>query len=367
MIKARKTAYQPDYVSPPGETLLETLVMRGLSQAELAERTGRPKKTINEIVQGKAAITPETAMQLELVLGVPATFWLARESQYRAFLARQEEDSRIDKDTAFLDELPLKEMADYKWIEKGKDKRTLAKIVLSFFGVVSSERVRLVEQTAFRRSEAFATNPWALAAWLRKGKIEAQKISAKEYNKEAFLDALSQIRKLTVKEPSEFVPSMVSLAAEAGVIVVFVRELPKTSVSGATRWLNHNKPLIQLTLRHKSDDMFWFSFFHECGHVCHEHAKREVILEDKFQTSLDHREEAANNFAMEFLIPAADLHKFLQMKNLTKASVKTFANRVGIAPGIVLGRLQFEGKLEWNQFRDLKRSFSWDNWPCLTE
>ncbi len=364
MIKTRKTAYKPDSVSPPGETLLETLEMLGLSQAELAERTGRPKKTINEIVQGKAAITPETAMQLELVLGVPATFWLARESQYRAFLARQDEDARIDKDMDFVDELPLKEMSEYKWIEKSKDKRTMARIALSFFGVVSSEKVRLVEATAFRRSEAFATNPWALAAWLRKGEIDAQKVSAKEYNKENFITALAQIRKLTTKEPSEFVPSMMKLAAEAGVIVLFVRELPKTSVSGATRWLSHSKPLIQLTLRHKLDDMFWFSFFHESGHVYHEHAKREVLLEEKFQKSLDHREEAANRFAMEFLIPAADLEKFLQGRNFTKETIKGFAMRLGISPGIVLGRLQFEGKVEWSKYRDLKKSYSWDMWPC---
>lgn len=363
MSKVMKTAYKPDYVSPPGETVLDTLEMLGLSQAELAERTGRPKKTINEIVQGKAAITPETAMQFELVLGVPATFWLARESQYRAFLARQEEDVRIDKDIAFLDNLPLKEMAQYKWIEKSSDKRSMAKAALSFFGVVSSDKVPLVEETAFRRSEAFATNPWALAAWLRKGEIDAQKVIVQEYNKEKFVEVLGRIRKLTSEEPSVFVPSMVQLAAEAGVVVLFVRELPKTSVSGATRWLSHNKPLIQLTLRHKADDMFWFSFFHEAGHVYHEHAKREVLLEEKFRNSLDHREEAANRFAMEFLIPSNELAKFLQDDKITKDSINGFAKRLGIAPGIVVGRLQFEEKLDWNQFRDLKRSFSWESWP----
>src|ERR1700728_3930228 len=138
MSKAQKTAYNPDHVSPPGETLQETLEMLGLSQAELAERTGRPKKTINEIIQGKAAITPETALQFELVLRVPAAFWLARESRYRAWLARQDEDARIEKDVDFLDDLPLKEMTSQGWIQKRKDKREQAKEAFSFFGVVSS-------------------------------------------------------------------------------------------------------------------------------------------------------------------------------------------------------------------------------------
>lgn len=90
MTETRQTAYKTDYVSPPGETLLETLEMLGMPQAELAEHTGLLKETINEIMIGKTAITRETALQLELVLGVPATFWLSRESQYRAFLASQD-------------------------------------------------------------------------------------------------------------------------------------------------------------------------------------------------------------------------------------------------------------------------------------
>lgn len=363
MSKVSKTAYNPDYVSPPGETLQEALDMRGLSQAELAERTGRPKKTINEIVQGKAAITPETAMQFELVLGVPATFWLNRESKYRAWLARQDEDARIDKDITFLNELPLKEMAEYGWIEKYRDKRLMAKAALSYFGVVSSSKVPLVEEAAFRRSEAFAANPWCLAAWLRKGEIEAQKIVSQEYDRDDFLDALRAIRTLTVKEPAVFVPEMVRLCADAGVIVLFIRELPKTSVSGATRWLSHNRPLILLTLRHKANDMFWFSFFHEAGHVYHEHAKREVLLEDKFKNTLDHRESAANRFAMDLLIPPAELSSFLHRGVMTQESIVTFARRLGIAPGIVVGRLQFEDKLDWTQYRTLKKSFSWNSWP----
>ncbi|MEY2914970.1 MAG: hypothetical protein RLZZ184_4279 [Cyanobacteriota bacterium] len=89
--------YNPDYVSPPGDTLLEVLEHRGMTQAELAERTGRPKKTINEIIKGKAAITPETALQLERVFNIPASFWNNRERHYREFLAQKEEKKRLAK------------------------------------------------------------------------------------------------------------------------------------------------------------------------------------------------------------------------------------------------------------------------------
>lgn len=367
MNNVRKTEYNPDYVSPPGETLQDTLDMLGLSQAELAERTGRPKKTINEIIQGKAAITPETALQLELVLRVPATFWLAREAKYRAWQARQDEDARIDKDVDFLNHVPIKEMAEYGWIEKSKDKREQTKSALTFFGVVSSDKVPLVEEAAFRRSQAFATNPWALAAWLRKAELDAQNISVSAYDREKFMRALHQIRTVTAEKPAIFFPQLTKLCAEAGVTIVFVRELPKTSVSGATRWLAHNRPLIQLSLRYKTDDMFWFAFFHECGHVYHEHAKREVLLEDDFGDTLDQREVAANRFAMDTLIPPDEFDQFVKRQPITQDSIEKFAKHLRIAPGIVVGRLQHEKKLDWNKFRTMKKSIRWEDWPVTAK
>ena len=79
-----------DYVFPPGETLREELEYREMTQAALAGRMGRPVTTVSEIIDGQAPITPDTAQQLELVLGVPAHFWLALEQSYREYLARDE-------------------------------------------------------------------------------------------------------------------------------------------------------------------------------------------------------------------------------------------------------------------------------------
>jgi HTH-type transcriptional regulator/antitoxin HigA len=84
-----KNEYTPEEVSPPGETLAETLEAIGMTQAELARRTGRPLETINEIILGKTAITAETALQLERVLNVPAAFWNNREAQYREALCAE--------------------------------------------------------------------------------------------------------------------------------------------------------------------------------------------------------------------------------------------------------------------------------------
>src|SRR6266704_5309403 len=114
--------YSPDYAVPPGDTLLEVMESLGITQAQLAERTGRPTKTINEIVKGKAAITPETALQFELVLGVPASFWNNREQQYREALARKRATESLATQTGWLDKIPYKAMVEKGWIPKTNNK-----------------------------------------------------------------------------------------------------------------------------------------------------------------------------------------------------------------------------------------------------
>src|SRR5213080_2024155 len=109
--------YSPDYAVPPGDTLLEVMESLGITQAELAERTGRPLKTINEIIKGKAAITPETALQLEHVLGVEAGFWNRLERNYRDALAHQQEQRRLKEAASWLKQIPMNELIKRKLIK----------------------------------------------------------------------------------------------------------------------------------------------------------------------------------------------------------------------------------------------------------
>ena len=356
--------YTPDYVSPPGETLQEILEERGMTQAQLAERTGRPKKTINEIINGKAAITPETALQLERVLNIPASFWNNRERQYQEALARQEEKDRLQKQVAWLDKIPVKAMIKFKWIQSCRDKVEQLREVLNFFAVASPEQwegIWFSTHVNFRKSPAFQSDPGAVAAWLHRGEIEAAEIKSAIYDVNKFKEALLQIRTLTVKPPEIFQPEVVRLCAEAGVAVVFIPQLPKTRTSGATRWLNPNKALIQLSLRYKTDDHLWFAFFHEAGHILL-HGKRDIFLEGKGVASVEdqEKEEEANKFAADILIPPMKLKRFLASgQKRSKVGIKEFAAEIGIAAGIVVGRLQHDGILPPSHCNDLKCRFEW--------
>jgi len=360
MSETIRNEYAPDFVSPPGETLEEVLEMRAMSQAELAERTGRPKKTINEIVKGKAAITPETALQFELVLGVPAAFWTSREQQYREALARSKEIVSLETQVSWLQRIPYREMVKMGWLREEPQKAKQLQQVLMFFGVASPERWDQLwegQQAAFRRSPTFESDPGAVAAWLRKGEIEAQKIQSADYNPARFKEALRYVRRLTRDLPPDFASLVVRECCAAGVRVVFVPELPGTRAWGATRWLTSTTALIQLSLRYKTDDHLWFTFFHEAGHTLL-HGKREYFLEGDDQER-DAKESEADSFALEWLIPQKDYTVFRRLGARGCGAVSRFAYQLGIAPGIVVGRLQHDGVLAHNQCNDLKKKIGW--------
>ncbi|MBN1316097.1 MAG: helix-turn-helix domain-containing protein [Anaerolineales bacterium] len=354
--------YTPDYVSPPGETLLELIEEREISQAELSRRMGRPKKTINEIIQGKTAITPETALQLERVLNVPANFWNRREQQYRQHLAYVNERERLSSQVEWIKKFPIKAMISFGWIESFEDKIQQLKELLKFFGVASPEQWEKYWNqcsVAFRKTSAFQSDLEALAAWLRQGEIESQKIECQPYDSKKFREVLEESRQLTIEPPDVFQEKLVCWCATAGVSVVFVPQVPKARVSGATRWLTPKKAVIQLSLRYKKDDHLWFSFFHEAGHILF-HSKRDIFLENDEVNGKN--EEEANDFAARILIPPTKFAKFLRQHEgfySNKRAIKDFAKEIGIAPGIVVGRLQHDRVIPYSHCNDLKRTFIW--------
>jgi len=365
MARAITNEYIPELVSVPGETLQEILDERGISQAELADRAGRPRKTINEIVQGKAAITPETALQLERVLNIPAAFWINLEANYRASVARTSEREELQQHLDWVRRLPVTAMIRQGWVRRLPDKIDQLQELLNFFGVASPLRwEEMVEATAFRKSSAFEVNIGALMAWLRRGEVEGRRTVCRSFDKATFRAVLDRTRALTVRPLPEVFKEVQGRCADAGVAVVFVPELPKTRVNGATRWLSKEKALIQLSLRYRREDVFWFSFFHEAGHVLL-HGKREVFVDGELGDG--GQEKEADNFANNTLIPSGPYRRFVRQTYFTKASVLEFAMGIGVHPGIIVGRLQHDRVIGFNKLTGLRRSIEPDVLLAATE
>jgi HTH-type transcriptional regulator/antitoxin HigA len=361
MMRTRKNMtrypYEPDYVVPPGQTLQETIDALGIDQRELAARTGLSAKHVNQVIKGIAPITHDTAIRLERVTGVPARMWNNLEANYREQKARLAERKRLENDLAWLRAIPTKELIRRGAIEVTTDKVGLLEAVLAFFGVASVEAWNegwSKHQFAFRKSPTFRGSDGAMATWLRLGELEAQRIECKPFDRIAFRAALDEIRDLTVQSPEIFVPQMMELCAACGVALVLIPDTEGAPVSGAAKWLTASKAMICLNLRGKRNDRFWFTFFHEAGHILND-SKKETYIDVEYED--DPREHDANHFAATLLIPESYDEELQGL--VSYRSVERFADQIGIAPGIVVGRLQREGIIGYDQFNGLKQRLEW--------
>lgn len=347
--------FEPDYAIPPGETLKETVEAIGMTQKELSERAGLTVQSINRIYKGEQPILYETADKLELVTGIPARFWNNLEANYREQLEKIKQLEELNKNIDWLKTIPVGELQKRGLISKTSNQNKQLRDILKFFRVSSVsawEKIWTDPKVAARRSVCFESIPGHAAAWIRQGELEAQKIKCAPYNKDRFREAIAQIRFLTVETPSKFIPEMTKLCAAAGVALAFVPEMKKVPWNGATTWLQPKKAMILMTLRGKGEDKFWFSFFHEAGHVLNDN-KKNLYINDE---SDDPAEIRANEFSAKILFPGNSREIIPSLTS--KAKILLFAKEIGLSPGIIAGQFQFlTGK--WTWYHSLIRKFVW--------
>lgn len=352
------TRIWPDVAIPPGEVLSETIEALGLTQAELARRMGRPPQAVNEIVRGSKEITPETALQLERVLSVPAHVWTRLDADYRFNKARLEDLEQLEADKERATAFPYNEMSKHGWVPRTRNPLERTSELLKFFGVASLAMVKQFEQAAYRTARSRECSPEALAAWVRQGERVAQGVAADPFDAKALRAAVPGLRALTKKRPEEFLPELRNRLASIGVILVLVPHLPKTYAHGATFWIARGRAVVQMSIRYRWDDVFWFSFLHELGHVL-KHGKGSVFIELS-DGSKNAREAEADVFASDSLIPPTFYERLVnQGPPFSRKLIVTFAEWLGVAPSIVVGRLQHEDLLPHSHLNSLRSRFEW--------
>ncbi|AEJ03075.1 plasmid maintenance system antidote protein, XRE family [Nitrosomonas sp. Is79A3] len=343
-----ETAFISDIAIPPGEYLEEVLEDAEISQAELARRMGRPPQAINEIVKGEKAITPETALQLEQVLGVSAQFWSNLETEFRLILAKQQQLEEIKKEQSLINSFPYLQLSKLKLVESTSDKTKRVVELRKFFGVSSLENIRTVKEfaPAFRQEEKNSLSHESLAAWLRAGHVIAERANVSDFSKEKLQLTIPKLRKLTnIVEPNQLIEKIKKVLTDCGIVLALVPTFPKSYTTGATFWAGKNKAVIMMSLRGAWSDIFWFSLFHEIGHILL-HDKRATFLENgKLDPQYQKQEQEADLFAQKALIPCEEYQTFLKSEDISHVSIKNFSDSIGIFPGIVTGRLQHDKKL----------------------
>ncbi|MCK5023790.1 MAG: HigA family addiction module antidote protein [Candidatus Aenigmarchaeota archaeon] len=341
-----KNTFQLNIAIHPGESLEELLETINMSQIELAERTGLTNKTINEIVQGKNSITSETAIKLASVFGMSAEYWNNKERRYQETLSHLQMQEELEKEKGFLKKFTCyKKLQELGFVENTKEPKEKVRNLLSFFGVSSLEFIHKTQAVAFRKMPKENTDNIALAAWLRAGEVKGAEIKTEPFDKKKLLASIPKLRALSRKKPEVYSEEIRGLLASCGIAVVYMPYFEKTYVHGATRWISSEKALIQLSLLYKWEDMFWFSLFHEIGHIV-KHGKKEEFLEFKnADNKFEKKEEEADEFAQKTLIADKDLR---DLQNISPTSIKSLAQKIDIAPSIVAGRVAHELSVKGN-------------------
>ena len=344
-------ARQPNYAVPTGEFIQEWMNDNGVNAADLARRLDVTPKHVSELVRAKVALTPEVAVGLERVTGVPAEHWSRLEATYRSDLVRLEQEKALADQYDRVKSFPIKYLRDLGFVEAdSQDKASVVAEVLRFFRVVSVDALETTwsRGVAYRKTASANPQREALRTWLTAAERGVAFDSLARFDKDALQKLLPALRALSCDEPSTYVGTAIDALADVGVALCFVPEVPGLGIHGATRWIDGH-PVIQLSLRGKTDDQLWFTLFHEIGHVLL-HDSKSLFLEG----SGDDREREADQFAADTLIPPEAAARMPRNRNLD--SVREFAAEIGVAPGVVIGRIHRETAC-YNWGHQLKQHF----------
>ena len=162
------------------------------------------------------------------------------------------------------------------------------------------------------------------------------------------------MKQIMVEAAEDFYVKLQNLCATIGIKLINTPCLPKAPINGATRWIN-DTPVIQLSNRYKRYDIFWFTFFHEIGHILL-HGKKEIFLEDSVNIDIDkEKEEEADNFAANILLSKQEEKVIVDSNDFSAQAICQAAEKFATHPSIILGRLQHLKLIKYWQDQSLVR------------
>lgn len=351
--------FEPNWAVHPGEILEEHLDARGLSQAEFARRTGITTKTVSTIISGDNPVSPATALAFESVLGMKAVVWTNLQAQWDLFEERKRRTPSVEKAKTLLNRFPVSTLVRENYLPRTSDVLAQLRALLDLLGVASIEAYDVtVARLAVNHRECKGADAFRdyVFTWLKLGERTAREMNLPPFDSGKFEEAVKTARAMTRKSPSEFWHVIAGDCRDAGVALLLQEPFTGMKVYGSTYWLESGNAVIQLSLRHKSNDQFWFTLFHECGHVVL-HPKRNFIDGGDGSQS-ECFESEANAYAEETLYGPSGVQALRAECPMTAQAVQRFADKIGIHPGIVVGTLQHYRDLPFSQLNGLKVKYT---------
>lgn len=360
MMAEEKNGWAPDWATHPGEHLAEYLDVRGWSQAEFARLADLTPKLVSEIINGKNPVTPETAIKLERVLGLKDYIWLGLQRDWDLYQARRRAMELAPEQRSWLTRFPIKEMKAQGLLPDTTCDGSLFDALLRLLGVgdpgaYAAKCNRFAVQ--HRQSQSFASSSDHVFTWLMLGEQRARALDLPIFDQIKFQRAVREIRALTRESPEVFEPKMKRLCHEAGVGLIFAKPLGQTRLFGSAWWIDGNqRAVIQMSLRMRTNDHFWWTFFHECGHIA---LHRGRNFADDQNASGDGPEVEADRWAEEIIYGHGRLPAILTNPPKSEISVRRLADELELHPGIVVGMLQHYGHVPYKNLNHLKAKFRW--------
>lgn len=360
-----KIEYKELIAFHPGYYIKDMIEELGMTQDELSKRLETSGKYVSELVNGRIELTDEMALKLSIVFDTSVSMWLNLNKSYiekKLEIARKKEE---DKQCEIVKNIDYSFWVDLNLVDKVKKAQDKVRELQKYFKISSLEvlcrRDFLVQYrtavTEVKDINVINSNAWVQTAINIGNEIETNVFDAKKLRK-----LLPFIRKMTIQNPEQFVPELKKELASCGIAFVILPTLKKSGVNGAVKWVGKEKVILAINDRKKFADVFWFSLFHELGHVLQEKKKTLIISRvynecENESDMMQQLEEDADAFARNQLIPESEYNDFVIKGHFSQYDILEFAKKVDIHPGIVVGRLQKECYIEYSMFNSLKEKY----------
>ena len=346
----------------PGYYVAEIVEDMGITQDEFATRLGTTGKTLSKLISGQINLSNDLAKKLSAMLGSSVEFWLNLQTAF------EEKVIEIERQKEFDEQAVVASMIDYSFFEKVAKlpaTRSVSEKITNLCRYLVVSDLRILAQPDFLAN--FRTgisviedkNIVNAQAWLQTAINFAKEVKTEPFNVEKLKSYLPEIRNMTLQNPDVFVPRLRSIFAECGVAFILLPHLKNSGINGVVKWITHDRVVLAMNDRRTYADTFWFSLFHEIKHILQQKVKTVFVSANSQEMRIMNArlEAEADEFAQNYLIPTKDYRRFSPNKYTSDAQIIAFAKSIGVHPGVVVGRLQYEKIIAANRCAGLKQKY----------
>ena len=345
----------PDLLVHPGETIEEIISDRGISQKELAMRTGYTEKHISTVIHGQKGISAEFATRLQYALDIPASFFRNLQTNYDLEVVTFKETNNIsEKELSIAKEIKNSVEELLGEPNNSKNGSDCVWFLRQSLGLSNLETIKEINNGFYRAQFDKNTSEYKMYIWQYLCEKEAQRQTANTFDKIKLKASIESIKAIMHENPDQHVEKIQSILNECGILFVVKKHITRAPIKGLTVKTKKGQVMIALTIRGKYIDIFWFTLFHEIAHVLN----GDYLIN---QNKLDNYQEIEDNadlFASNTLIDPLQFQEFTIKNDFSEQAIISFAKKINVLPTIVIGRLMHESNF-WADQSHLRMKYEW--------